>query len=174
MASMPDDNTEYFEALTSPVPSEPPTSNGSHSMKSRNDYQSCPTCDTRWFANEVLPCPKCGDASAERLSAMVDSDFRRMCENLRTCTEKYKLGLGGEHLDELVIAALAESESQRQLLEQALRDLLKLDDACYYLGYDDLKTEFCRDCDYQQYPNKQPQHKAGCRVGEAESALKQP
>ena len=31
---------------------------------------------------------------------------RRMCDNLQTCVQKHNLGLGGEPVDEIVIAAL--------------------------------------------------------------------
>jgi hypothetical protein len=34
-------------------------------MVSRNDYQTCPNCDTRWLANEKLQCPKCGPVAPE-------------------------------------------------------------------------------------------------------------
>lgn len=31
---------------------------------------------------------------------------RRMCDNLQTCVQKHELGLGGEPVDEIVVAAL--------------------------------------------------------------------
>lgn len=31
---------------------------------------------------------------------------RRMCDNLQTCVQKHSLGLGGEPVDEIVVAAL--------------------------------------------------------------------
>ena len=37
---------------------------------------------------------------------MVYADFKRMCANLRNVAIKYELGLGGENLDEVVIAEL--------------------------------------------------------------------
>lgn len=43
-----------------PVPKE---HSGPYKMESRNDYQVCLKCGTRWFANEVLPCPKCPAAA---------------------------------------------------------------------------------------------------------------
>ena len=43
-----------------PVPKE---HSGPYKMESRNDYQVCLKCGTRWFANEVLPCPKCAGAA---------------------------------------------------------------------------------------------------------------
>ncbi len=36
----------------------------------------------------------------------VFASYRRMCDTLQTCVQKHSLGLGGDHVDEIVVAAL--------------------------------------------------------------------
>jgi hypothetical protein len=53
-------------------------------MKSRDDYQSCPKCAARWLANETLPCPSCSGVAAEgshpRIETEQEEDGRWVAE----------------------------------------------------------------------------------------------
>jgi len=53
-----------------------------HRMPTRNEYQSCPNCDIRWLANEVLPCPKCGPQLAPELLWPDEHDDNRLTREL--------------------------------------------------------------------------------------------
>jgi hypothetical protein len=110
---------------------------------------------------EATPTPEPpGSDDAEK--AMVYADFKRMCANLREVCIKYKLGLGGENLDEVVIAELdrLRGERERGTPDALLRSIV---DGLFAVE-NEVSCPICR-------PSPDNRHEEACPVLAAERFL---
>lgn len=77
--------------------------------------------------------------------------YGRMCDTLQQCVQKYKLGLGGELVDELVVAEVERLKAE-QLSREELAFLVGVGDpkdhcfawGCFCVRCEDLKTKLKR------------------------------